>query len=246
MGGGPPAGTPERAAIGPEGPASRLIGVFLFPVRTFRSIARRPGWVLPLALWTAFSFLAGQLVLARTDWETVIRQRVAGRQPTASRSQIAAAAQRSRRIAWIFDVFAVVTPTVVALTTAGVLWAACQAFGWEVRFRQSLGVTAHAFVPGILASAALLAVLWGRDTIDPRSLGDLIPTSPGPLVDRQTAPLLHCLLSSFDLLSAWTMALLVLGLSEATGAPGRRMAGLVVGLWALYVLGKLGVTALFA
>jgi hypothetical protein len=236
---------PEAVAVGPDGAAARLIGVFLFPVRTFRSIARRPGWVLPLALWTALSFLVGELVLARTDWDSVIRRGVARRQQTLSDSQIDAAVERSRRLSWVFDVFAAVTPAVVALATAGALWAACEAFGWELRFRQSLGVTVHAFLPGILASLALLAMLWGRDTIDPQSLGDLIPTSAGPLVEREAAPALHSLLSSLDLLSFWTMALLVLGLSEATGAPRRRMAGLVLGLWALYVLGKAGVTALF-
>jgi hypothetical protein len=123
---------------------------------------------------------------------------------------------------------------------------ACQAFGWELRFRQSLGVTAHAFLPGILISVALLGLLWTRGTIDPRSLGDLIPTSAGPLVDRRAAPALHSLLSSVDLVSFWTMALLVLGLSEATKAPRGRMTGLVLGLWGLYVLGKAGVAALFS
>jgi Yip1 domain len=241
-----PGGETGPANLGLDGPARRLIGVFLFPVRTFRSIARRPGWLLPLVLWTAFSFIVGELVLSRTDWESVIRRGSARRQQSLSDSQIDAAVERSRRLAWVFDVFAALTPTVVALVTAGALWAACEAFGWDLRFRQSFGVTTHAFLPGILASLALFAMLWGRDTIDPRGLDDLVPTSPGLLVDRQAAPALHSLLSSLDLLSIWTMALLVIGLSEATGAPRRRMAGLVVGLWALYVLGKAGVAALFA
>jgi hypothetical protein len=65
-------------------------------------------------------------------------------------------------------------------------------------------------------------------------------------VDRQSAPGLHSLLASVDVLSFWTMALLVLGLSEATGVRKGRMAGLVLGLWGLYVLGKAGVAILLA
>ena len=55
-------------------------------------------------------------------------------------------------------------------------------------------------------------------------------------------PVGHALLSSVDLLSFWAMALLVLGLSAAARAPRRRVAILVVALWALYVLGKAGLT----
>jgi hypothetical protein len=42
------------------------------------------------------------------------------------------------------------------------------------------------------------------------------------------------------------MALMVLGLAAAANASRRRVAILVVSLWALFVLGKAGVTALFA
>jgi hypothetical protein len=92
---------------------------------------------------------------------------------------------------------------------------------------------------------ALLAMLWNRDSIDPGTVGDLLPTNPGVLVSAKTAKTLHSLLSTLDLMSFWTMGLLVLGLSAATGASQGRMAGLILGLWGLYVLGKAGVTAIF-
>ena len=57
--------------------------------------------------------------------------------------------------------------------------------------------------------------------------------------------MLHSLLSSFDVMSFWTMGLLVLGLSAATGAPRGRMAVLVFSLWGVYVLGKTGIAAIF-
>jgi hypothetical protein len=47
-------------------------------------------------------------------------------------------------------------------------------------------------------------------------------------------------------MSFWTMVLLVLGFSSATGAPRGRMAALVLGLWGVYVLGKTGVAVLFS
>jgi hypothetical protein len=243
---GPPAGTPGTAAADPDGAAMRLVGVFLFPARTFRSIARRPGWILPLAVCMALSFVVGDLVFSRADWEAVIREGAARSHRTLSGARLDEAVRRVRGLVWVYEALAAAGPAAVALATAGVMWAACHAFGWELRFRQSLGVAAHALLPGALVSAALLGVLWGRDTVEVQGLDALVPTNAGILVDRQSAPGLHSLLASVDVLSFWTMALLVLGLSEATGVRKGRMAGLVLGLWGLYVLGKAGVAVLVA
>jgi hypothetical protein len=152
-----------------------------------------------------------------------------------------------RKVGWIIgDAGAVLAPFLITLLVALVLWAACQAFGWEVRFPQSLGVTAHAFFPAILATLALLAALWNRDTIDPERVGDVLHTNLGFLFDPATDKVLHGLAASLDLFSFWAMALLVLGLSFAARAPRARVAMLVGSLWLLFVLGKAGVAALFA
>jgi hypothetical protein len=89
-------------------------------------------------------------------------------------------------------------------------------------------------------------LLWGRSTIDPQGLDDVLRTSPAFLVSRQADKTLHSLLGSLDLLSFWTMGLLVLGLSAATSARRGRMAILVVSLWGLYVLGKAGLGIVFS
>lgn len=165
---------------------------------------------------------------------------------TLTEAQLDEMAERARRFAWMGELFAVLAPAVIAAAAAGVLWAACEAFGLELRFAQSFGVTVHAFLPQVLASVALLGILWGRPTIDPKGMDDLLPTSPGPLVSRTSAPALHSLLSSIDLLSLWTIGLLVLGLSAATKASRGRIAALVLSLWGLYVLGKSGLSALMS
>jgi hypothetical protein len=233
------------AAPGPDSALGRLVGVFVSPVRTFGAIARKPSWLVPLLLWTSLSFLVGQLVVTRMDLRRTIRDGAERRGQEMTEAQIERAVEQSRKVSWIFEAIPVVIPALLSVIVAGALWMACQAFGWELKFRQSYGVTIHAFLPGIVLSVALLAMLWNRESIDPGTVGDLLPSNPGVLVSAKTAKALHSLLSSLDLMSFWTMALLVLGLSAATGAPRGRMAGLVLGLWGLYVLGKAGVTAIF-
>jgi hypothetical protein len=234
------------ASGGPDSAIGRIVGALIFPVRTFAAIARRPTFLAPLVLWTGLSFLVSELVLTRTDWRSVIVQSTARREPKLTEQQIDNAVETQKRFAWAYQGIAVVVPVAVAGITAAALWMACQAFGWELKFLQAFGVTTHAFLPGILASIGLFAMLWGRPTIDPQALDDVLPTNLGFLISRASNRALHSLLVSFDLLSFWTMALLVLGLSFATGARRGRMAVLVVSLWGLYVLGKAGLGILFS
>jgi Yip1 domain len=230
-------------ADGRDSALRRLIGVFVSPSRTFAAIAARPTWILPVAVTAGLGLPLSELILSRMDWRALATKQMASRHLT--EAQIEQALPTMRRVGWIIgDVVAVAAPFVVTLLVALVLWGACQAFGWEVRFPQSLGVTAHAFFPATLASLALLAVLWNRDTIDPERVRDVLHTNPGFLFDPGTDKVLHGLAASLDLFSLWAMVLLVLGLSFAAKASRARMAVLVGSLWLLFVLGKAGFTAL--
>ena len=187
-----------------------------------------------------------ELILSRTDWRAVLAERLAKSSRQLTEAQMEAAVERMRRLSWVWDILAVLAPVAIVLCVAAVLWAACQAFGWEVRFRQSLGITAHSFLPSALGSIALILVLWNHDTIDPRAASDALRTSLGFLVPARSDPVLHGLLSSLDLFSFWTLGLLILGLSAAAGASRKRVAALVGTLWLVFVLGKAGATAVFA
>ncbi len=239
-------GATEHSAspgAGRESALGRLLGVFVSPVRTFASIAARPTWILPVAIAAGLGFPLSELILSRMDWRAVAAKQMASRHLT--EAQMDSALETIRRIGWIFgDAAAILAPLVVSLLTAAVLWGACQAFGWEVRYKQSLGVTAHAFFPAVLASVALIAVFWRRDTVDPETIGDTLHTNLGFLVDPHADKVLHSLAASVDLFTFWAIALLVLGLSSAAGAPRRRVAILVVSLWLFFVLGKAGFAAL--
>lgn len=241
----PPPGPAARPG-GPDSAFGRIVGTFVSPVRTFAAIAARPTVLAPVVLWTALSFLVSELVLTRTDWRAVVVENAARRDAKMSEAQIEKAVETSRRLKWVFELFAAAAPVAIAAITAGALWIGCQAFGWELRFRQAFGIVAHAYLPGVLAAVVLFAILWGRATIDPQGIDDVLRTSPAFLVDRRADKTLHSLLASLDLLSFWSMGLMTLGLSSATGASRGRVAALVLALWGLYVLGKAGIGIAFS
>ena len=229
---------------GPDSALGRLVGVFVSPVRTFAAIAARPTWILPVAISAGLSLPISELILSKTDWRAVVTAQMAKAERRLSEAQIDQAVEQAQRISWLWDVIAVLAPIVVLFIVAAVLWGACNAFAWEVRFPQSLGINSHAFLPGVLTALGLLAALWNRTTVDPQKIGDVLPTNLGYVFAGRVDDVTHGLLASVDLFSFWTMALIVLGLSAAAKAPRGRVAALVVSLWALYVLGKAGASAL--
>jgi hypothetical protein len=228
------------------GAAARIPGAIFSPGATFASIARRPTWVLPLLLWTVISFVVTSLIIPKIDWEHVTRQALEKRNQKVSEDAMPGIVERSRKIgstiSWFFG-FA--GPALASLFVALVIWGAFKAFGWDTTFRQSFGVTTHAFIPGVLGSVLLIPIVLKRETIDPEGIRDLLRSNLGFLVERDTAKVAHSVLQSVDLFSIWTIVLLIIGFAAAAKIPKKSAAGVIIGLWVLLVLLRAGWAAIF-
>ena len=236
-----PRSTPpgSRDGAGPAGaarfgPRLRLRaarrGLRLLRCATFAAIAAQPTWLVPLLLWTALSFLvsAARRVadgLAEADREDSAEQRG---QPLTD-AQIEQAVEQSRKMSRGSSRSSpVFVPVLLAVITAGVS-------GWPAR------PSAGSSVPAVLRrrrSMRFCRGSWSRSRCSRcsgtgrRSTRRAWATSCRPTRASSSAPRapprcsIRCS-SSLDLLSFWTMGLLVLGLSAATRAPRGRMAVLV-------------------
>lgn len=244
--------SPTRPATDPAGdpagtPLARVAGVFGFPAATFASIARRPGWVLPLVLLTLLSVAATAALVPRLDFEAAVRERLAKGETRLPEERVEQVIEAQKRFAGTFAyLWASLAPTVTTLVLAAVFWASFKAFGWDLRFRQSFGVTAHALLPTLGASMLLIFFATRLDLVNPADLSDLTHSNAGLLVDRHVNPILHTLLASIDVFSIWVFALLVIGFATTTGVPRKRAATLIGSLWGIYVLGKVGLAAITA
>jgi hypothetical protein len=238
--------TPEETAPAtPEvGPLARIPGALFTPIPTFESIARKPTWLAPLVLWIAVSLSFAAVLLPRVDFDRMIRGQLEKRGPVPE-ERIERIVDRQKSIAPVlYNAMAVVSPAAISLLVALVFWGAFQAFGWQLTFRQSFGATAHAFLPAALGALLFIPVLARQSSVDPRTMGDLLRSNLGFLVDRQSSPAVHSILQSFDVFSFWALALLGIGLSAAARVGRGEAYGLVGALWALFVLGKAGFAAL--
>ncbi|PYQ67870.1 MAG: hypothetical protein DMF54_02950 [Acidobacteria bacterium] len=229
-----------------DSPLARVAGVFVSPGPTFASIARRPGWVLPLVISTVLSIAATAAIVPRLDFESALRERFTARGQTVPEERIEQIVAAQKRFAPIVAYcWALLAPTVLALVLATIFLLSFKAFGWDLKFRQAFGVTAHAFLPAIGVSMLLIFFVSRMDLVNPADLGDVAHTNPGFLIDRHSNPALHSLASSLDVFSLWVLALLVIGFAAAAKVPRKKAAILIGTLWVLYVFGKAGWAAIF-
>ncbi|HEX9285877.1 MAG TPA: YIP1 family protein [Thermoanaerobaculia bacterium] len=237
--------TPAPIPQAEDSPLARIAGVFASPGPTFESIARRPGWVLPLVICAVVSIAATAAVLPRLDFESALRERFTARGQTVPEDRIDQIVATQKKFAGLGYIWAAFASAVIALLLATIFWISFKAFGWDLKFRQSFGVTSHALLPSIGVSMLLIFFVSRLDLVNPADLGDLTHSNPGFLVDRHSNPALHSLLSSLDVFSLWVLALLVIGFAAAAQVARRKAAILIGTLWGLYVLGKAGWVAIF-
>ena len=236
----PEASTPPR-----DSALARIPGVFFSPVRTFESIAQRPTWVAPLVLWTLCSLILTVLIMPRIDYGSLIRERMEDSGQQISEERLESMVETQSRIGRVIGyVWGTAAPAAICLLLSAIFLGAFKAFGWDVRFKQALGVTTHAFLPAVLGSLLAIPVIAQRDRIDPRFMSDLVRSNLGFLVARDSSPALHSLLSSVDVFSLWVLALLVIGFAAAARVSRGRAASIIVSLWVLFVLIKTGWAAM--
>lgn len=235
-----------EAADPAASPLARVAGVFGSPGPTFESIARRPSWLLPIVISTVLSIAATAAIVPRMDFDTAVREAFAKRGISAPEERIERTVEVQKKFAGFFAyVWALFAGALVALVLATVFWISFKAFGWDLAFRQSFGVTAHALLPYIGATMLLILFVTRLDLVNPADLGDLTHANLGFLVDRHANPVLNSIARSIDVFTLWVLALLVIGFAAAAKVPRRKAAILIVSLWGIYALGKAGWTAIF-
>ena len=247
---------PSPAAVAsPPGEAApgffaTLVGLYVAPIETFRAIAAHPTFLGPILaivlVNSAFTFVwlrkADHVEVARAQMEDA---GVFGRVPPEKHGEIV------ERQARLMPTFAWLGPTVflpIMLAALAGLFLFVYRFFYasETTFRQSLAVMAWAHLTFYLLATLLLVLvltLKGEWSVDPRSV---IQASPAALVEKSAVPKpVHSLLDSLDLMSFWLIFLLSAGYAAAARRSVGSAAAGVISLWAIYVLLKVALAAVF-
>jgi len=119
-------------------------------------------------------------------------------------------------------------------------------YAGDLSFPQSMAIVAWSFFTVRLVTipvTLLVMFLKGDWNVNPE---DAVRAGASLFFDRATTPKpLYSLMSSLDLFSFWILWLLATGYGLAVRRPIASAAAGVVGVWALYVLAKVALSAFF-
>lgn len=225
-------------------PFSRIVGVLTSPSQTFAEIARRPDWVVPALVMVVISYISVFIMSKRVDFETVYREAFEAQHipPQQQEQMLRWAVAFGRAIMYVSPLLAV-GGVVVA---AALLFLGLRLLGGQLTFLQAFAVTIYSWMPHVIAGIIALIVGMTRKSFTVEELQTLVHSNPAFLVHLKTQPMMFNFLSSLDVFSVWTIVLLVIGLSIASNLSKAKTAGVVIVLWAVFVLFKVGQGALAA
>jgi hypothetical protein len=104
----------------------------------------------------------------------------------------------------------------------------------------------YAWIPNAISGIVMTIVAAAKGEVNPATMNTLVKSSPAFLVDMKDNPILFALLSSFDLFTIWTLILFIIGFSTLSRLSRGKSAAIVISLWLVTVVVKLGFAALGA
>ena len=237
-------------------PLAGLLTVFFSPAATFRDAAqsgKRP-WIVPMIACCLLALATNVMVVNVIGLETLTRTQLESKPQVAERlgpeaiDRISREAGESQARKWISYAAAFFFTPVILCLIAGLILGGLLMTGAETNFSSTLTATSltwyvYMVIQAIAMAIFLLAVkdFTGVDFTNP------IMLNPSIFLDQTTtSPALYSLASSLDLVTFFVIYLLSLGLSSVSrGVTFSKALTVVVVLWVVYVLGKVGFAALF-
>ncbi len=223
---------------------TRIVAVLTSPTKTFRSIAERPTWLVPILVLIVLASVNAYVAAPRIDWQATIDTKLvrADRQVAAEEIELVLGFIEEYGSGLLLG-SAVAMPWIIFPLMALVFLGLFRRMGSELSFRASLGVVAYSFMPLAVALLIGIPVLLASDSLNLYKPG-LMSLNPAALVSDDTSLELWLVLNNFDPISLWTAALLVIGYSFAARVSKARAAACVLGAWAAWILFTVAMAAL--
>jgi Flp pilus assembly protein TadB len=235
----------------------RLLGVYIEPKKTFEDIGRKQSWFGIFAVVGVLAIASWYIMAIRMDTATFMeKSQQASRRSAQSQAALTDQQKEAQeRVVNIVRRYVMPPGTgvmvlVAYLAIAGAFLLLFVILGAGLTFRKTLAVTCWAMAPpSIVASIIAIAIVWVKDPekMEIEPISNVISNLGILVQDRKAQPALYSLLSSIDVFSAWTIALLTIGfvaVSDRKLSTGKALMGTLV-LWAIWVLVKTGMTVAF-
>ena len=231
----PDAQAQPQAALSP---VARIIGVFFSPGATFRDIAAKPSWAVPMILLIVVWFGLCATLVKRVDWYDFNKQQIEKNKFVASRLENMTEEQKSAiyeqgvgRAKTSQYIRGVIGWPLLILFSAAINFGAFKLIaGVRTNFATAFAITAFAHLPMSLRELLAIPVTFLKDpqSIDPQNF---LASNPAAFLG-DNAPVWQLIsLGSLDIFTIWALILIAVGFSasDPKKAPIGKAIGVSVG-----------------
>ncbi len=209
---------PVLTEVQPLSQVERVTDTFAAPSKTFLDVKRSASWWVPYVLIVLASYVLTLAIQTKVGWPQLVENEIRANPKLTERMaalppEQMAVQQRAMRFSFQYGFWAApLTNLALVALTALVLWPTMNfGFGGSASYGRVFCVTMYAWLPGMLAALLASLVLFaGRDPASFTTQA-LIGSNPGYYLETPGA--LKTFLTSLDLFSLWTAALLAIGLA---------------------------------
>jgi hypothetical protein len=213
----------------------RIVGVLTAPDETFRSIVRRPDWVMPLLIVVVLSIASMLLLTSHIDFSAAIREAMEAQGQTADPQVMRFAVSFAKITFYLSPLIGIF----FLVVTAMLLLVAFRIFGGEGEFSHAFSIVLYAWMPQLIRSVIAVIVLLMRPSITLMDVQEPIRSNLAFLFDAKAQPLMFALFGSFDVFTFWTLFLLTIGFAHMSRFSKAKSAAIVLTVWAAATMVKL-------
>jgi hypothetical protein len=212
---------------------NKMAAVFTSPKKAYEAISEKPDWLAPMIVLVLVGILFAVTVVPSVILPDVMEKNIEQmRDRGMTDAQIEGAMKyMSGAIPVIIGVVAVLVITPVnLLIVSGILFGVCSLAGGKAKFVQVFSAATYSGLIGTLGAIVKGILMYAQHSAH-------VGTSLALLLSEEASKtFLYRLLGHFDLFVLWQIAVLVIGLAVIYRWKNSKAAGIVVSLWALWVL----------
>ena len=224
----------------------RLVSVLISPSQAFASIRERPSWLVALVVILIIGIIGTALINPKIDYAEMIEDSMEAQGREVPEDQMEGIIDFYEKFGPVMSIAGSFIPIIGYLLIAVLFLVVLKLFGGDLTFGQSFSTTVHAMLPQAVKGLLSIPVIFGKadfSYLDVRS-GSILKSNLGAFAPEDTSQLLLSLLSSVDVFTIWSVALLVIGYAIVGKVSKGTAAVAGIGLWILWILIKLGLAML--
>ncbi|MFZ0639752.1 MAG: YIP1 family protein [Candidatus Acidiferrales bacterium] len=237
------------------GAFARVIGAIVSPRATFRDIARKPGWLLPVLIFVVLNVSVTATFGYHVGWRAFMEkqneqnrstaQRMAQMKPEQREHMIEMQVKAAPIVGYAFGV--IVFPLIVLVIAAIFMGIFNATAGAGIDLKTSFGIVSHAWLPFVIAGLLGILVIFLKppDTVN---IQNLVASNIGALLSNKAPLWLQTLCTSLDVFTFWVLGLMAFGYSLARPKKitmGTALAW-IVGVWLVFILIRTGLVAMIS